>query len=165
VRHLPITPRITPRISPADGTPLRRSLAYWAPTYFMEDFALSTTATGAYLGSTHLISMAGCVIAPLAEIAVKKMGASQRSMRRIIGGGGCVLQAACISGFVLMPTPTLAAAVYAANNLFKCFTNDGGYYTNCTLSNSTFRLASETTLNKMRAVPQTLRSAARTRAF
>merc|ERR1712072_574001 len=58
------------------------------------------------------------------------MGASQRSMRRIIGGGGCVLQAACISGFVLMPTPTLAAAVYAANNLFKCFTNDGGYYTN-----------------------------------
>ena len=78
MRHLPITPRITPRISPADGTPLRRSLAYWAPTYFMEDFALSTTATGAYLGSTHLISMAGCVIAPLAEIAVKKMGATQR---------------------------------------------------------------------------------------
>jgi len=159
------SPRASLRASLRLTAPRCRSLAYWAPTYFMEDFALSTTATGAYLGSTHLISMAGCVIAPLAEIAVKKMGASQRSMRRIIGGGGCVLQAACISGFVLMPTPTLAAAVYAANNLFKCFTNDGGYYTNCTLSNSAFRLASETTLNKMRAVPQTLRSAARTRAF
>lgn len=105
-------------------------LAYWAPTYFMEVFELSSTATGAFLGSTHLISMAGCVIAPMAEILVRKMGASHKQMRRIIGGGGSVLQSACISGFVLMPSPTLAAGVYALNNLFKCLTNDGGYYTN-----------------------------------
>lgn len=104
-------------------------LAYWAPTYFMEVFELSASATGAFLGSTHLISMAGCVIAPMAEIFVRKMGASHRGMRRIIGGGGSVLQSACISGFVLMPSPALAAGVYALNNLFKCLTNDGGYYT------------------------------------
>lgn len=104
-------------------------LAYWAPTYFMEVFQLSSTATGAFLGSTHLISMAGCVIAPMAEILVRKLGASRKQMRRIIGGGGSVLQSACISGFVLMPSPALAAGVYALNNLFKCLTNDGGYYT------------------------------------
>ena len=59
-------------------------LAYWAPTYFMEVFELSSTATGAFLGSTHLISMAGCVIAPMAEILVRKMGASHKQMRRIM---------------------------------------------------------------------------------
>ena len=95
----------------------------------MEVFGLSSTATGAFLGSTHLISMAGCVIAPMAEIFVVKMGCSRKQMRRIIGGGGSILQSACISGFVLMPSPTLAAGVYALNNLFKCLTNDGGYYT------------------------------------
>ena len=105
-------------------------LAYWAPTYFAERFALSPAQIGVYLGATHLISMAGCVLAPLGEVAVLKMGASHRAMRRLMGGLGSCAQAACITLFPVLPTPMLAAACYAANNLFKCFTNDGGYYTN-----------------------------------
>jgi hypothetical protein len=44
-------------------------LAYWAPTYFMEEFGLSAVATGTYLGSTHLISMVGCRAARAGSLA------------------------------------------------------------------------------------------------
>ena len=75
-------------------------------------------------------TQAGCVIAPMAEVFVRRLGASKLQMRRLMGGGGSLIQACCISCFVLAPSAGLAAAIYALNNLFKCFTNDGGYYTN-----------------------------------
>ena len=86
---------------------------------------------GVYLGSTQLISMVGCVVAPMAEIFLARKGLAATTVRRAIGGAGGVLQACCVSGFVMVPSGGAAALLYGLNSLFKCFTNDGGYYTNC----------------------------------
>ena len=86
-------------------------LVYWAPTYFMDVLKLSPQATGVYLGSTQVISMAGCIIAPMAEIALLKLGLGPTAVRRAVGGSGAALQAACVSGFVLLG-PLPAALLY-----------------------------------------------------
>ena len=47
---------------------------------------------GVYLGSTQLISMVGCVVAPMAEIFLARKGLAATTVRRAIGGAGGVLQ-------------------------------------------------------------------------
>ena len=51
------------------------TFSYWSPTYFQQQFKISPTATGAYLASTHLFSIAGGFVAPLLEVAFLNAGA------------------------------------------------------------------------------------------
>ena len=50
------------------------TFSYWTPTYFQQVFKTSPTATGAYLASTHLFSVAGGFVAPLIEVAILNAG-------------------------------------------------------------------------------------------
>ena len=52
----------------------RYTFSYWAPTYFQQVFEISPTATGAYLASTHLFSVAGGFVAPVIEVALLNAG-------------------------------------------------------------------------------------------
>ena len=47
----------------------------------------------------------------MAEIALLKLGLGPTAVRRAVGGSGAALQAACVSGFVLLG-PLPAALLY-----------------------------------------------------
>ena len=95
-----------------------------------EVFKVSPTATGAYLASTHLFSVAGGFVAPAIEVALLKAGVTALAVRRAVGSAGLLAQAGCLAGFVFAKGPVLGALCNSGYNFFKCFTNDGGYQTN-----------------------------------
>ena len=53
-----------------------------------EVFKVSPTATGAYLASTHLFSVAGGFVAPAIEVALLKAGVTALAVRRAVGSAG-----------------------------------------------------------------------------